>query len=84
MNDRVKVWMHRKETHAHDPLLRVKSEANFETSKNSSQSALFFIASFNGREIARTKNAQVVNCRIYFPFQDIRHEFLMSSSKRWR
>jgi uncharacterized protein (DUF427 family) len=85
--DRVQEWKDRKAKHSNDPLLAVSqtiySDQN-QPSIHQLSSPSVFIATCNGRVVARTSNPQIVNNRIYFPFQDISKEFFVSSPKRWR
>ena len=83
MDDRVREWMRRKETHAHDPLEKCRDGSQVSTAQTTSY-PMTFVATFNGREIANTSRPQIVNRRVYFPFEDIRQQYLVSSSKRWR
>ncbi len=82
---RVEEWIQRKANHAPDPLLENLQESGSKALGNSLESSSdVFVASFNGREIAKTRRAQIVNQRVYFPFEDVSKKHLSSSSKRWR
>ena len=83
MADRAQEWIQRKQNHAHDPLVKLQEGSQICTAQTVAE-PLIYIAAFEGKEIARTRRAQIVNCRVYFPFEDISHQYLISSSKRWR